>query len=293
MQQQFQSDKTEDSLPPQVESVAALQTTAGIETEADKLTAQTVTERLTEIENGSKRAIRRFRIGVGMLGAWTLTGAIVLAHLAQLNLYVLPVLFLIFAVQFIWLPLQLWICKRSAPKFDAADIAKQGGVQAIAPLFAAAQVIFPKKRRRAIMGALTTLLPRMKATDAHLLTPTARNRIRDWLSTMANTVLGHPCSDDLRIAALKALEQVGDTDDIPVVTRLANMHAQTSEQTRVKQAAIECLPMLRSHCGEVAAARTLLRAANAEDARPDTLLRAASSTTKASAAELLRGTKKP
>ena len=291
--QQFQTEQHEESQPSQHQSHAAPQTTVEIKTEANTLTAQTVTERLTEIENGSKRAIRRFRIGVGMLGAWTLTGAIVLAHLAQLNLYVLPVLFLIFAVQFIWLPLQLWICKRSAPKFDAADIAKQGGVQAIAPLFAAAQVIFPKKRRRAIMGALTTLLPRMKATDAHLLTPTARNRIRDWLSTMANTVLGHPCSDDLRIAALKALEQVGDTDDIPVVTRLANMKTRTPAKARVKQAAIECLPMLREHCGEVETARTLLRAANAEDARPETLLRAATGLPETTSAELLRGTKQP
>ena len=291
--QQFQTAQYEESQPSQHQSHAAPQTTVEIKTEANTLTAQTVTERLTEIENGSKRAIRRFRIGVGMLGAWTLTGAIVLAHLAQLNLYVLPVLFLIFAVQFIWLPLQLWICKRSAPKFDAADIAKQGGVQAIAPLFAAAQVIFPKKRRRAIMGALTTLLPRMKATDAHLLTPTARNRIRDWLSTMANTVLGHPCSDDLRIAALKALEQVGDTDDIPVVTRLANMKTRTPAKARVKQAAIECLPMLREHCGEVETARTLLRAANAEDARPETLLRAATGLPETTSAELLRGTKQP
>ena len=167
-----------------------------------------------------------------------------------------------------------------------------GGVKAVVPLLVAFQPA-SRKQRPAIRDALTSLLPQLRANDAYLLTSNMRNHIRTWLGEQVNTDWNVLCPDHLQIAALKALEQVGNTDDIEVVERLANMKTRTSAQEKVKHAAIECLPMLRSHCGEVAAARTLLRAANAEDARPETLLRAASSTTKASATELLRGTKKP
>ncbi len=293
MLNKFLTDKTEESQLLQRENGVPPATTVEIETETDTLTAESVTDSLNEITDGSKRARRLFRIGVGGLAAWTLGGVVVFRGIDPLSPNLLPLLLLFFAVQFIWLPLQLWMCFRSAPKFDAGGIAGQGGVQAIIPLFAAAQVSFPKKHQRAIMSALTILLPQMKANDSHLLTPIARRRIHAWLGTKANTMFGYPCPDDLRIAALKALEQVGTSDDIEVVERLANIKARTPAQMRVKHAAIECLPMLREHCSDVASAQTLLRASNAEDSRPDTLLRAASGNPDTVTGELLRGARKP
>ena len=69
--------------------------------------------------------------------------------------------------------------------------------------------------------------------------------------------------------------------------------AERPEQAKIKQAAIECLPMLLANCGDVEAARTLLRASQAEDARPDTLLRPASQSAQTNPAELLRGSEPP
>ena len=298
MQQQFQSDKTEASHLPQIESVADLQTPVGSETETDKLTAQNVTEHLnkiTECAKSARRACVTGAVAISLCMMRTLSFVMQKSDPDKLWGYLflfLTTMFVIIVVQVFASRLLLRMCSQAVPRFDAEEIAKLGGVKALEPLFAALKVV-SRKQRPAIRDALTRLLPQLRANDAYLLTSNMRNRIRTWLGEQVNTDWNILCSDDLRIAALKALEQVGDTDDIPVVTRLANMHAQTSEQTRVKQAAIECLPMLKAHCGETAAARTLLRAANAEDARPETLLRAATSLPETASAELLRGTKQP
>ena len=298
MQQQFQSDKTEASHLPQIESVAALQTTAGIETEADKLTAQTVTEHLNKITKCAKSARRACVTGAVAISLCMMR---TLSFVMQKSdpdkpwgylFLFLTTMFVIIVVQVFASRLLLRMCSQAVPRFDAEEIAKLGGTKAIEPLFAALKVV-SRKQRPAIHDALTSLLPQLRANDAHLLTSNMRNRIRTWLGEQVNTDWNVLCPDDMRIAALKALEQVGNTDDIPVVEKLANLKTRTPEQERVKQAAIECLPMLREHCGEAASAQTLLRASNAEDARPDTLLRAATGLPETSPAELLRGAKKP
>ena len=293
MQQQFQSDKTEDSLPPQVESDAAPEALIGIEAEADKLTAQNVTERLNNI---SKRASKARRAGtVGSIALVVCMNRVLSFATHQVypsSLLNYLVWFLVPAIFIFAIHLLLRVCSQTIPRFDAQEIARMGGVKAVVPLLVAFQPA-SRKQRKEVEAALTMLLPQMKASDAHLLTSDARNQIQRWLGKYVNTAMDISCPDKLRIAALKALEQVGNPDDIELVERLANLKARSPAKARVKQAAIECLPMLKVHCGEVASARTLLRASNAEDARPETLLRAASSTTKASAAELLRGTKKP
>lgn len=287
------SDKTEDSLPPQVESVSALQTTAGIETEADKLTAQTVTERLNDI---TKRASKARRAGtVGSIALWlcmTVALPSALRHLKPTSFLNFPYIILALVVYVFAIHLLLRVCSQTIPRFDAQEIARMGGVKAVVPLLVAFQPA-SRKQRKEVEAALTMLLPQMKASDAHLLTSDARNQIQRWLGKYVNTAMDISCPDELRIAALKALEQVGNSDDIELVERLANLKARSPAKARVKQAAIECLPMLREHCGEVASARTLLRASNAEDARPDTLLRAATGLPETSPAELLRGAKKP
>ena len=177
---------------------------------------------------------------------------------------------------------------RAVPMFDAAELAQIGGVQAIIPLFVSLKNPLSSKQTMAIESALTTLLPQMKAGDAKIITPIARQTIHKWLNSAndRNPTYFYPAP--LRLAALKALEQVGDARDIQVVKRLAKMKPRTPEQEELKQAAIECLPMLRANCGEVEAARTLLRASHAEDARPDTLLRPASGAGQTAAQELLR-----
>ena len=294
--QQFQTDQPEESVTLQTTGDTAPQTIIGIEAEADKLTAQNVTERLNDITRRLSGARRSTRIGFVLTSICVVAGMSTAQFLLRShNPYWRPLMYLVGASEFVAFGLLFWTRHKTVASFDAAELARIGGIQAIPPLFAALQNTNSPKRQAAIRDALITLAPQMKASDAHLLTPVAHTLIRSWLYTVYNPALslGYSLPANACIAALKALEQVGDSNYISIVARLANMKTRTPAKARVKQAAIECLPMLREHCGEVETARTLLRAANAEDARPDTLLRAASSTTKASAAELLRGTNKP
>ena len=117
--------------------------------------------------------------------------------------------------------------------------------------------------------------------------------MRLWLSHRINSQGNLFAPEDLQIATLKALEQVGNASFIPDVERLANMNPRTPSLLRVQGAAMECLPMLRANCGEVDAARTLLRAAHAEAARPDTLLRPANGAAQTASRDLLRGAEPP
>ena len=126
-----------------------------------------------------------------------------------------------------------------------------------------------------------------------MITPKARQIIYSWLGDARADVGLDAHYDALYIAALKALEQVGDAKAIPPVKRLSKITAQTPGALRVRQAAIDCLPTLRAHCGEVETARVLLRASQAGEARPDTLLRPATGAEETNSAGLLRGAEKP
>lgn len=179
------------------------------------------------------------------------------------------------------------------PKFDADELARLGGPASLPVLCAVYKVVQDSKRREEVRNAIKILLPQMKASDARLVTPAMRQTLHIWLGSWENLVGRTAFPDDLRIAALKALEQVGDAKSIPIVERLAQRLPRTDSETAVRKAALECLPMLRANCGEVDAARTLLRAAHAEDARPDTLLRPANGAAQTASRDLLRGAEPP
>lgn len=265
-----------------------------IQSEADAQAVRLVTQRLNEITTRAKRANHLFSIRYGVL-CGVLLGAIFLPFrsFGLDNPLCVPLVLLMFIVGIILLGLADRARARTMPVFDVAEITQIGGVKAIAPLWASMQNPIPYARKRAINETITLLLPELKASDAHLITPAFR---RDIHTTLQHGSFGYATHDHYIarcIASLKALEQVGDSRDIPVVKKLTNMKPQTPEQEKIKQAAIECLPMLLANCGDVKAARTLLRASQSEDCRPDTLLRPANGATQTSSAELLRGSDAP
>ena len=313
MQNQFQPD---ENLTPQTASLAASQTpqTASLpvaqtaqtaylpaaqtslttETEAEAQDVQAITERLNAITTRAKNARRLSWWSVTPPLVFTLVG-IGLPHILKgdptplsVTVSFLPAVGML--ASFFWL---FRATNRAAPQFDADELARLGGVQAIPALLMALQVPGDKTRGQALYAALTSLLPQMKASDARLLTPAAR---RDLHISLTSAYFGGGLFqrwDPFHIAILKALEQVGDAKAIPTVERLANMKARTPERKALKQAAIECLPMLQANSGEVETSRTLLRASHAADARPDTLLRPASGSGQTDSAELLRGADSP
>ncbi|HLV81665.1 MAG TPA: hypothetical protein VKT32_15370 [Chthonomonadaceae bacterium] len=123
--------------------------------------------------------------------------------------------------------------------------------------------------RHLAAGALARLLPRLKASDAHLLNAQQRLSIYRMLDMAhANTYC------DFLKRVLLALEQIGDVEAVPYVERLANATLTRSmREESVKKAAIECLPYLKTVAAQNQAHQTLLRASAAAETAPEALLR--------------------
>ena len=133
------------------------------------------------------------------------------------------------------------------------------------------------------MGALTRLLRRVKASDKVLRTPAQRAGLYRNI-TFANA---HTHTDFL-IAALKALEQIGDAAAMPYVVQLANAQPSSERERRVCDAAIACLPYLNQRARMTAGSHALLRASSATSTGADSLMRAASPSAATDSEQLLR-----
>ena len=264
------------------------------ETEPDAQAVQDIAERLNEITECANRSVQWLNAGYAVSLLCILLGTCLIPMwLGRHNPLSSPIVFLSILLWAIGMCLTLWVSARKAPRFDAEEIAQLGGTQAIAPLFAALRATSSPPLLREMRDALTLLLPQMKASDASLLTPTSRKTIRGLLIGVSPNHQKYECEDALRIAMLKALEQVGNAKDIPIVEKLIQRNARTPGEKLVRQAAMECLPMLLINCGEVEAARTLLRPSQAEAAHSATLLRPAGGAGQMDSAELLRGAQPP
>ncbi len=136
------------------------------------------------------------------------------------------------------------------------------------------------------MHLLTRLLPRFRASDAKLLTDAQHAALIHILARRYPTL-------DFFVAALKALEQIGDARALPVVDNLAAGRCVTTDPKRVQAAAQDCLPFLQIRCDRQQASQTLLRASSASETPADTLLRPAQGIGPAESSELLRGGTSP
>lgn len=114
--------------------------------------------------------------------------------------------------------------------------------------------------------ALTPLLLRLRASDSCLLDGSTRENLNRALST-------HRKNTHFALAALAALQQVGDGEAIQIVQRLSERPARTAATRAVCTAARECLPFLQQRAAAAEANATLLRAADAASTPPETLLR--------------------
>ena len=264
------------------------------EIEADAQAARLLTERLNEITTRSTRSAAWYRAGYTASMLYFLLCVFVMPVLfGRINPAYISTVFLFTMIGFIGIALLMLVSVRKAPRFNAAEITHLGGTQAIPALLAGLLAYTPPPQRKAMRDALTLLLPQMKASDAYLLTPASRQMIRGLLIGVPIDKQKYQCEDALRIATLKALEQVGDAKDIPVVEKLITRSAKTPSEKLVRQAAMECLPTLLINCGDVEAARVLLRASQAEAAHSASLLRPASGLGQTDSAELLRGAEPP
>ncbi len=180
------------------------------------------------------------------------------------------------------------------PDWNAEELARIGGVQAVGPLIELLSAPKLPKELKPLYQALTDLLPQMKVSDAGLLCSDQRKVLYPLLRNDSGVYAAFP---DLflafRLAILKALEQVGDADAIPIVQSLATRKARTPGEIAVQAAALECLPLLQINSGHVEATKLLLRASSTEAAAPSTLLRSGQSSPVVDSDQLLHASHSP
>lgn len=138
-----------------------------------------------------------------------------------------------------------------------------------------------------VKRALLRLLPRLKSSDADLVSPEQRKFLTTLLiMDQSWSFAGVNWDTDLKVAMLKALEQIGDEESLPVVMQVA----QGARNLQVRQAAQDCLPFLQLRIDEQYARQLLLPSTASSVFRQETLLRAATGSTTTNPEELLRPT---
>ncbi len=169
-------------------------------------------------------------------------------------------------------------------KNAATILAKFDDVRAVGPL-ADALEYGDKEVRAVATDALAGLLPRLHATDAHLLDDTQRKCLH-------RAMLSATASETFVLGAIKGLRQVGDERDMPTLRRIADgppsepgdilgeaVGAPPRRSTlrlnqRVRDAARESIPIVDARVEAQRASQTLLRAAEPLP-EADTLVRPA------------------
>ena len=164
----------------------------------------------------------------------------------------------------------------------AKRLANTDDIRAVGPLAEALDWPDASIQRVAAQG-LTRLLPRLTASDAHLLNVKQRASLYHLLK------MRYAGSHHLLIeATLKALQQIGDAAAVTAVERLSKARAYTDRQRRLKQLAEDTLPLLTISAQKQGASSQLLRASSAHETPSDLLLRGAMEATEEAPQQLLR-----
>ena len=295
MQNRFHPAETDSEVTPYLPSLLAPATTETIQMEAAQTevveataSTQAVADLLTQAQGRIRhRRKRNFAAFVACELLCFLTFPVIgMANAAQgesSTTLFYPLIFLMLAAAVAPMAWMMW----RTVDVDLETLAKSGDVSAIPTLIDAITLNASQKYRKRVTRALTALLPRLKASDANLLTPRHRYTLNLMLGSCFQPHL-RGVDEDFTLAILKAYEQVGDAKAVPVVERIANHNPRNAGQRRIQQAAEECLPLLRANLGEVASTQTLLRASTRQTNMPDTLLRPVLASSSTPPAELLR-----
>lgn len=141
-------------------------------------------------------------------------------------------------------------------------------------------------QRDSIKEVLTRLLPRLQASDAHLLSVPQQKLLCQALkqSALPKFTLWPNTERTFALAVLTALQQVGTEEAIPAVEYVA----QTAREAEVRLAAQTTLPYLRTRAEQQHNEQTLLRASAINETVAAELLRPASEQTETPPQQLLR-----
>ena len=157
--------------------------------------------------------------------------------------------------------LAVYFGRRYTTRFRAttAALAAESDLRMIGPLIDRLRPGSTDRRvRRVLKQALVRLLPRLKASDASLLAARQKAELAHYLGGLAMS----PQHAELQVVILRALEQVGDAQAIPVVERIIQRKPRWSAQALVHRAAVDCLPFLLARADADKTRNTLLRSAS-------------------------------
>ena len=133
---------------------------------------------------------------------------------------------------------------------------------------------------------LLKLLPKLQNSDAALLTQEHHAILNRALT--GKVALDKAWRQQMQVAILNALQQVGNESSLPIVEELAAGKGKAKDNAVVQQAAGECLPFLQTRVAGQRQMQTLLRASDGNVTSADVLLRSAASRAEAHPEELLR-----
>ncbi len=178
----------------------------------------------------------------------------------------------------VWLPLGICIvfCA-TAPNVRSSyvhHLLNFDDIKMVGPL-ADALAFEDKITQQEARQALVRLLPRLQASDAHLLNGEQRKQLRQVLFTDYR---------ELAMSVLKAYEHIGDGAELEAVERLLQNEQLDGE---VRDAALNCLPFLQLRAQQMQSSQTLLRASE-HATTPDILLRPAANAQTEEETQLLR-----
>ncbi len=172
----------------------------------------------------------------------------------------------------------------------------------VSPLIQSLQVPTTAVRSLA-KQSLTALLPTLRAGDASLLDEADRKVLLRQLAIFPNdpgyrdlkelfSRTAYRREMDLRLAILKALEQVGGEQELAAVERLARglptLHSTLKVPREIREAAKACLPYLHTRADDQRAEAQLLRASCLPQSSGADLLRPVSACSSTPPEQLLR-----
>ena len=188
----------------------------------------------------------------------------------------------------------------------ATELAKPQTLESIGALIEATRIENTQVRSLS-KTALTSMLPQLKANDSEMLTSAHRDRLIRLLTISPNDKGYRDLTElfsrsayrreiDVRVAILKAYEQIGGPKELPQVERLAKgqIHWQSASKVplEIQEAAQQCLPALQARTSEHQASQQLLRASSGDAVPSDILLRPADERPDTSPEQLLRGSER-
>lgn len=144
-------------------------------------------------------------------------------------------------------------------------IAQFDDVRAVGPLLDALD-FQDKKTSEIAEQALIRLLPRLNASHSRLLSA-------EQYGLLIKAI--HSKRVPVAVAAVTALEQIGDEKALPIVGQLARGEGRAAREPALQQAAMDCLPALTVLAERKRAGAELLRAANGNVTQQGVLLRPA------------------